>query len=146
LRKKYLLFISLFLIVLAGCNHADDNLSEEANMDNTFYFGKGTEWFGTYTVSMVHESYFESLYIQHVTDRTGSNEGQIKDIREIEYVLNMGGSKLESSDPQPLKGIGNFHTATEINKDLVDGDFPDQLTLTVKWNDQSEVIELKKQD
>ncbi|MBP2242978.1 hypothetical protein J2Z40_003560 [Cytobacillus eiseniae] len=145
MRKLNSIIILLFLFMLVGCNHVEEKIEEESKQDNIFYFGKGNEWFGTYTISKVNHSYFESLYIQHIRDRTDSvKEQATNNIGNIEYVLNKGNSQLESNYPQPIQGIGSFHTAIEVSEDLINNMFPDQLTLTIKWNGKSEIIELKK--
>lgn len=129
----------LLISIVSGC-------SNESSKDeqNVTYFGQGEEWFGTYTISKVNSYSFESLYIQHIIDRENTPT-LTKDVGEIEYVLDTGASKLESNSPQPLKGIGNFHTATETSELLIEGDYPEQATLTIEWNNQKEEIILTKQ-
>lgn len=137
---KKLLSIIALLSIVSGCSYEK---SEEEQ--NVMYFGVGEDWFGTYTISKVHSSFFESLYIQRIIDR--ENEPTlIGDVGEIEYVLDAGSSKLKSNSPQPLKGIGNFHTATETSGFLVEGKYPEQATLTIEWNNQTEEIILTKQN
>lgn len=145
MRKINSMFTIFLLIMLVGCNNVESSVSEKSKKDNVLYFGKGTTWFGSYTITKVNTSYFESLYIQHITDRTSPLQEQSAndDIGKIEYILDMGDTKLESSYPRSLKGIGNFHTATETNEDFIDEDFPEQITLTINWNDETEVISLK---
>lgn len=155
MKKAIIIYLILLIVILAGCVNEEKTLTDKDNLtrnneqsdSNVFYFGEGKEWFGAYTIYKVRTSYFESLYIQYLTDRTGSVEEQTtKNIGKIEYILNISDSaKLESSFPQPLKGVGNFHTATEINAKLIDSDFSERITLTINWKDKKEVIELKKQ-
>lgn len=149
--------ISLFLLIfiIFGCtsegkiaNTQLDVTTKEFLNKNTTYFGEGEEWFSTFTISKLRTSVFESLYIQYITDRTASVEEQgTHGIGEIEYSLKIEDSdSLESSYPQPLKGVRNFHTATEINEELVNWKFPKTVKLTIMWNGKKEIIELVRQD
>lgn len=148
-----ILFLSLIFMV-AGCKteekpltKKDLTINNKVSETNVFYFGEGEEWFATYTVSKVRTSYFDSLYIQYITDRTVSVEEQTsKKIGDIEYLLNAGKITIESSFPQHLKGIGNFHTASEVNASIVDNVFPEEITLEIRWQDKKENIVLKKLD
>lgn len=108
------------------------------------YTGKSQNWFATYTISKVNSSYFDSLYIQYVVDR--SNGSRIKQsIGSIEYELDGTIGKIKSSYPQNLKGIGNFHTASETNATLFNIDIDKEVQLIVKWNGKSEVLKLRKE-
>jgi len=142
-----LLFFSL-LVMVVGCKTEEKPVIKKEDLKtNVFYFGEGEEWFATYTISEVRTSYFDSLYIQYITDRTASVEEQTsKKIGNIKYVLNAGKTSIESSFPQQLKGIGNFHTASEVNTTIVDIDFPEEVTLEIRWLDKKENLVLIKQD
>lgn len=125
---------------------ADLNTKERSQI---FYFGEGKEWFGTVTISKVKTSYFESLYIQHIIERstTGKEQQASKNVGKIEYVLNLGNhNSTRSSYPQALQGIGSFHVATEINAETFDLKPSDEITLEIKWADKKETIQLKKQE
>ncbi|KOP82943.1 hypothetical protein ACFFHH_06585 [Cytobacillus solani] len=155
MKRVHIISLFLLIFIMFGCtseakivNPQNDKSDTEQSNKNITYFGEGEEWFSTYTISRVRTSVFESLYIQYITDRTASVEEQgTHGIGEIEYSLKIGdSSSLESSFPQPLKGVRNFHTATEINAELVNGDFPETIKLTIMWDEKKEMIELVKQD
>ncbi len=142
MKKIVIIFLFLALIIMAnGCNEASDT--------NVLYFGEDEEWFATYTISKVRSSYFDSLYIQYINDRTASVKEQTtkaKNIGKIEYELTIGNLSIKSSYPQSLKGVGNFHVASETNAELVNTNFPDEITLEISWQDKKENIVLHKQD
>ncbi|RUL52248.1 hypothetical protein [Lysinibacillus antri] len=143
MKIRFILLAFLSVFTLTACNDVNEN----ENPDHISYFGKGSEWFGTYTISKVNNSYFDSLYIQYVQDRANpGTEQTMEELGQIEYVLDTGNSVLESSSPLPLEGIGSFHTATEFNAEMFEMDYPDEITLTVKWQDQNEVIQLNRQN
>ncbi|MEH7451719.1 hypothetical protein [Gottfriedia acidiceleris] len=145
-------FITLLLIMIAGCNPSSSvskskvGTEKENLKSQTYYFGEGDEWFGTYTISKVRTSYFESLYIQYITNHTDTIKEQISPkIGKIEYLLKLDdNNSLRSSYPQSLNGIGNFHTATEINEKMFNSP-PDEITLEIKWSGKKEIIKLRKQ-
>jgi hypothetical protein len=137
LKKRLFFSIVALLVLMVGCTKG--TIEEQ----NIFYFGEGNEWFSTYTISKVNGSYFDSLYIQYVTDRT---EPLTDRVGEIEYHLSVGEMFLSSTYPQPLQGVGNFHTASEMNADFFTMEFPDKVTLEIRWQDKVEKIILKKQN
>lgn len=149
--------MALFLIVTVGCSKEDkpvtkskvDTENANSQKNQIFYFGEGEHWFGTYTISKVKSSNFNSLYIQYITDRNASVDEQTSPkIGKIEYVLTMGDDSMKSSFPLALKGIGNYHTASEVNAEIYDtiSDAPDEITLEVKWLNHKETIKLTKQN
>ncbi|WP_232697206.1 hypothetical protein [Brevibacillus daliensis] len=142
MNKPISIFVCLILVFLVGCTSGEGKKTDE--MPTVIYFGQGEEWFATYTISSVRESYFASLYIQYITDRTKTTVKQTADIGKIEYILKGKEWTLSSSEPQSLVGILNFHTATEINADQFDLDLADTVTLEVRWKDQVEKIDLKR--
>ncbi len=155
--KKIVVILFIFsLIAVVGCSYEKKSLINNKNVinknnaqDNVYYFGEGKEWFATYTVSKVRTSYFDSIYIQYINDRTASVDEQqqtSKNLGTIEYKLNAGNTTIQSSYPQQLKGIGNFHTASELNADMINIDFPEEINLEIKWLNKKEYIILKKQE
>jgi hypothetical protein len=54
--------------------------------------------------------------------------------------------KIESSYPQDLKGVGNFHTGSITNPATVQITFDNNIELNVKWQDKNEVVKLIKQN
>ncbi|WP_069650088.1 hypothetical protein [Caloranaerobacter ferrireducens] len=145
--KRFLCILLVTMIaILSGCSVSNVTKQEEIkNENNIFYTGQGEKWFATYSISKVNSSYFESLYIQYLVDRTTIEKNkEEQNIGPIEYKLVGNSMKLESSFPQKLKGIGNFHTATEMNAELFNTDYGDELILEIKWKDKTEKLYLKK--
>lgn len=145
--KRFLCILLVTMIaILSGCSVSNVTKQEEIkNENNIFYTGQGEKWFATYSISKVNSSYFESLYIQYLVDRTTIEKNkEEQNIGPIEYKLVGNSMKLESSFPQKLKGIGNFHTATEMNAELFSTDYGDELILEIKWKDKTEKLYLKK--
>ena len=54
--------------------------------------------------------------------------------------------KTESSSPQELQGVGNFHTRSIMNADVFDITFDKEMNLSIQWLNNKESIELKRQD
>lgn len=144
---KRLLLILVFIIVLSinGCS-THEVIEQEVlkNEKNLFYTGQGEKWFATYSVSKVNSSYFDSLYIQYLSDRTTTEKSkEEQNIGPIEYQLVGNSMKIESLSPQKLKGIGNFHIASEMNSEFFNFYDGDELSLEIKWKDKREIIKLK---
>ncbi|MDP5274938.1 hypothetical protein [Chengkuizengella axinellae] len=142
MKKVIVIFFTLMIVMIAGCNDVD---TDKANTQeqNIFYFGEGEKWFATYTVSKVSKSYFDSLYIQYIKDH--NNRTEETTIGDIEYVLKAGNWTSQSSYPQSLKGVRNFHTASEMNAEAFDFANPEEVVLEISWQDKKETITLKKQ-
>ncbi len=132
--KQMTFVLLLVLVLLGGCISV---IEEEKNM---MYFGEGEEWFAVYTVSNVKNFVYDSLYIQYTSDFVGKQR-----VKELEYSLTVGEKKLSSSYPQPIEGVGNFHTASKINPEFFSLDYPDQAILELSWQDQAETIVLVRQ-
>ena len=110
-----------------------------------FYTGQSTSWLATYSITKAKSSYYDSLSIQFLFDEN-NNESEREKIGPIEYVLNGNSMKMESSYPQELKGVANFHTGSRVNAEAFKITFDKELELTVKWKEKSEIIKLKRQN
>lgn len=131
------LWILLAVLVLCIMGYVIFNKTE----GDVYYLGVGDSWLATYSVNKVNNSYYDSLSIQYIYDEC-SSEPEV--VSPIEYTLVGNSSTKESSFPQELQGILNFHVASRINADFFETNFDNQMQLTVKWQGKEEHILLKK--
>lgn len=135
--KKILCFlIVVVLLSLTGCS--------KENKNTYFYFGQNDTWIATYSITKAKASYYDSLSIQYLFD-INESKSQTQKIGPIEYLLKGNSMKEQSSYPQELQGIGNFHTGCRMNADITKIKFDKDIELTVKWQGRSEIIKLKRQ-
>ncbi len=142
--KKINLFvfvIAMLLLSMTGCSNK--KVTEDKN--TYFYLGQSNSWLVTYSITKVESTYYDSLSIQYIFDVNSPNELTQK-IGPIEYQLNGNSMKTESSFPQELQGVGNFHTGNIMNADAFKITFDKEMDLSIQWQDNKESIKLKRQD
>lgn len=128
-------------LLLASCS----NKKNAGNDINTyFYIGQSDSWLATYTITKVESYYYDLLTIQYIFH--DKNENSTEKIGPIEYQLVGKSKKSESSFPQELQGVGNFHTGSIINADAFKITFDDEMDLSIQWKDKNESIQLKRQN
>jgi len=110
-----------------------------------FYLGQSNSWLVIYSITKVESTYYDSLSIQYIFDDNSPSEKTQK-IGPIEYQLNGNSMKAESSYPQELQGVGNFHTGSIMNADAIKITFDKEMDLSIQWQDNKESITLKRQD
>lgn len=67
-------------------------------------------------------------------------------IGPIEYQLDGNSMKTQSSYPQELQGVANFHIGSRMNADFTKITFDNDIELTVKWQGKSETIKPERQN
>ena len=133
--KKNIIIMGLGIIVLlSGCS--SDGRMEDGT---TFYVGKSESWLATYSISKIEETYYESFTFQYLF----GNEGTM-DIGAIEFELVTSNGTWESSDLQVLQGVGSFHTSSISNADIIQLELDQEIDLTIKWKDQTEIMKLER--
>lgn len=138
---KKLLSILMIVIILSlgGCS----NNKDIEKKDTYYYIGQSKSWLATYSVTKVKSSYYDSLSIQYLFD---DNESEATKIGPIEYQLNGNSIKTQSSYPQELQGVANFHTGNRMNADVIQITFGKDVELNVKWQGKNETVKLKRQN
>jgi hypothetical protein len=103
--KRLLSILTIIIILsLSGCT----NTKGIEKVGTYFYVGQSNSWVATYSITEAKSLYYDSLYIQYIDDIIDGNK--IDEVGKIEYILTGNSMKMESSYPQELKGVGNFHT------------------------------------
>ncbi|MFT4146651.1 MAG: hypothetical protein QM644_19580 [Mobilitalea sp.] len=140
------LFLSVFLIAMLLLSLTSCAGKKMTNDKNTyFYLGQSNSWLVTYSITKVESTYYDSLSIQYIFDDEQLKE-ETQKIGPIEYQLNGNSIKAESSSPQELQGVGNFHTGSIMNADNIKVTFDKEIDLSIQWRDNEESIILKRQD
>ncbi|HHV09745.1 MAG TPA: hypothetical protein GXX75_05655 [Clostridiales bacterium] len=137
----YVFVIVILLLSLTGCSNK--KMTEDKN--TYFYLGQSNSWLVIYSITKVESTYYDSLSIQYIFDDNSPSEKTQK-IGPIEYQLNGNSMKAESSYPQELQGVGNFHTGSIMNADAIKITFDKEMDLSIQWQDNKESITLKRQD
>lgn len=136
-----LILMVVLLLSFSGCS----NKNKTQSNDTYFYFGQSNSWFATYTITKDKSSYYDSLTIQFLFD-DNETKSETEKIGPIEYQLDGNSMKIESSYPQELQGVANFHTGSRTNADVIQISFDKIIELTVNWKGKSETIKLKRQN
>lgn len=139
MRKVLGILMIIALLPLSSCSN-----NKVDNTDTYFYFGQSNSWLATYSITKVKSLYYDSLSIQYLFDVDNINKTE--KIGPIEYKLAGNSKETASSYPQELQGNANFHTGDIINADAFKITFNKEMELTIKWQDKSETIKLKKQN
>lgn len=137
----YVFVIVMLLLSLTGCSIK--KMTEDKN--TYFYLGQSKSWLVTYSITKVESTYYDSLSIQYIFDNNSPSDKTQK-IGPIEYQLNGNSMKIESTSPQELQGVGNFHTGSIMNSDAFKITFDKEMDLSIQWQDNEESIKLKRQD
>jgi hypothetical protein len=140
--KKILgILMVVVLLSLSGCSKEN----KAQNKDTYFYFGQSNSWFATYSITKAKSSYYDSLSIQYLFD-VNESKSETGKIGPIEYLLNSNSIKTQSSYPQELQGVANFHTGSRMNAEVAKITFDKDIELTVKWQGKIETIKLTRQN
>lgn len=137
MKKLLSIFMIVIIVSLGGCS----NNKDIEKKDTYFYIGQSKSWLATYSVTKVNSSYYDSLSIQYLFD---DNESETGKIGPIEYQLNGNSIKTQSSYPQELQGVANFHTGSSMNADVIKITFDKDVELNVKWQGKNETLKLKR--
>jgi hypothetical protein len=140
MRKILITLFVLVLLTISGCTKAQ----EDTNSNYYFYAGQSNTWLATYTISKVNTSYYDSLCVQYLFSQNVSEKNTDLKIGPIEYKLVGNSLTTQSSHPQKLQGVANFHTGSRMNAEIVKVSLDKEIALTIKWQGKSESIKLKK--
>lgn len=141
--KKFIYVFVILMLLLSFTGCSNKKMTEEKNTH--FYLGQSNSWLVTYSITKVEDTYYDSLSILYIFDDNSLTEKK-QEIGPIEYQLIGNSMKTESSFPQELQGVGNFHTGNIMNADAFKITFDKEMDLSIQWQDNKESIKLKRQD
>lgn len=131
MRKRYKFFISVLIVfALGGCSKREDII---------VYTGYGESWLATYSSSLIEDTVYDSLMIQYLYGHESLDE-----VLTLDYRLEGGSFTISSSFPQNLQGNGSFHTTTRFSAESFEQMEDKKVQLTIEWNGEREVIDLKR--
>lgn len=148
MKKPILIISSIAVLLVSGVlmmSYMYSNKNSAESKDTYFYSGQSDSWLATYSVAKAKSSYYNTLTIQYLFDKA-KNQSEEGKIGPIEYQLDTGSIKIESSSPQELQGVGSFHTGSRMNADIFDLTFDEAAHLTVSWQGKTETLKLEAQN
>lgn len=120
----------LFVFMLGGCSKREDII---------VYMGYGESWLATYSSSLIEDTVYDSLMIQYLDGYESLDE-----LPTLDYRLEGRSFTISNSFPQNLQDNGVFHTTTRFSAESFEKMDDKKVQLTIEWNGEKEVIDLKR--